>query len=98
MSFAKSQGVAIFFEDVGSGPAVVLVHGLLCSGMMWRGQVRPLSRRFRVINPDLRGHGQSGRVATPFSLYDVVADVFAVLDQLRIDRAVWCGLSIGGMV
>jgi len=98
MPFAENQGLSIYYEDVGSGPAVVLGHSFLCSGLMWREQVPALSRRFRVVNADLRGHGRSGQVAQPFSLYDAVTDVLAVLDGLGIDRAVWCGLSIGGMV
>jgi pimeloyl-ACP methyl ester carboxylesterase len=98
MPFAHSQGLTIFFEELGSGPTVVLGHSFLCSRAMWREQLPLLSRRFRVITPDLRGHGKSGRVDHPFSLYDAVSDVIAVLDILGIDRAVWCGLSIGGMV
>ncbi|GMG88744.1 hypothetical protein MNKW57_30650 [Biformimicrobium ophioploci] len=57
-----------------------------------------LAQQYRVINIDLRGHGRSGAVSRPFSLYDLVMDVVAVLDSLDIHRAVWCGLSIGGMV
>lgn len=98
MAFADSQGLAIFFEDVGTGAAVVLGHSFLCSGAMWREQVPALADRFRVLNLDFRGHGRSSHVTGAFSLYDAVADVVAVLDRLEIERAVWCGLSIGGMV
>jgi len=93
-----NQGVEIFFEDIGAGPPVVLGHSFLCSGKMWREQVPALAGKFRVINPDLRGHGRSGEVNRRFSLHDAVSDVLAVLDRLSIQRAVWCGLSIGGMV
>ncbi len=93
-----NRGVEIFFEDTGAGLPVVLGHSFLCSGKMWREQVPVLAGKYRVINPDLRGHGRSGHVADPFSLYDAVADVIAVLDELGIERATWCGLSIGGMV
>lgn len=51
-----------------------------------------------MINVDQRGHGRSGHLTEPFDLYDMVADVVTVLDELSIDRAVWAGLSIGGMV
>lgn len=98
MAVVQNQGLEIFFEDSGAGPPVILGHSLLCSGKMWREQVPALSARFRVINPDLRGHGRSGHVTRPFSLYDALSDVIAVLDQLAIERATWCGLSIGGMV
>ena len=61
-------------------------------------QVPALAERHRVINIDERGHGLSGNLTRPFDLYDMVADVVAVLDMLEIERAVWAGLSIGGMV
>lgn len=98
MAVVHNQGVDIFYEDSGAGSPVVLGHSFLCSGRMWREQVPALAPRFRVVNPDLRGHGRSGHATRPFSLYDAVADVVAVLDQLGIERATWCGLSIGGMV
>ena len=98
MPVIKNRNQSINFEDIGSGPAVVLGHSFLCSGKMWREQVPALAENHRVINIDFRGHGQSGRVEQPFTLYDAVLDVVAVLDELGIEKATWCGLSIGGMV
>ena len=98
MATVQNDGLEIFYEDSGTGPPIVLGHSFLCSGAMWREQVPVLSRTCRVINVDLRGHGRSSRVTRPFSLYDVVSDVLNVLDQLGIQKATWCGLSIGGMV
>jgi pimeloyl-ACP methyl ester carboxylesterase len=98
VTVVHNQGVEIYFEEMGTGPPVILGHSYLCSGKMWREQVPALAAQFRVINPDLRGHGRSGRVSHPFSLYAAVSDTVAVLDQLGIERAIWCGLSIGGMV
>jgi len=94
----ENRGQTLFFEDQGSGPCVVLGHSFLCNGEMWAGQVPPLAERFRVVNIDLRGHGRSGPVTTDSTLYDLVGDVLAVLDHLGIERAVWAGLSVGGMV
>lgn len=91
-------GVRIAFDDRGSGRPVVLGHSFLCSRQMWSNQVEPLAAEHRVINLDLRGHGASGRFRSPFRLDDLVSDVVAVLDHLEIDRAVWAGLSVGGMV
>ena len=98
MAFVRNQDVSISFEDIGAGPAVVLGHSFLCSGKMWREQVPALAGKFRVLNLDFRGHGSSGEVTRAFSLYDAVSDVVVVLDELGIEKAVWCGLSIGGMV
>ena len=98
MALVQNDGVEIFYEDIGAGPPLVLSHSFLCSGRMWREQVPVLGTKFRVINVDLRGHGRSSHVRRPFSIYDTVSDVLAVLDQLGIQMATWCGLSIGGMV
>lgn len=88
----------IYFTDSGRGTPIVLGHSFLCDGEMWREQVRGLGQTYRLINVDFRGHGRSGAAVRPFTLYDAVNDVVGVLDSLGIDRAVWCGLSIGGMV
>ena len=88
----------IYFEVTGQGPPIVLGHSFLCDGAQWREQVRGLAGDYRLINLDLRGHGRSAPVTDPFTLYDAVDDVVDVLDQLGIERAIWCGLSIGGMV
>ncbi len=98
MAFVQNQGLSIWFEDLGAGPPLVLGHSFLCSGKMWREQESALAGKFRVINIDFRGHGRSGELTRDFSLYDAVSDVVAVLDELGIEKAVWCGLSIGGMV
>ena len=98
MASIRNQGLSISFEDIGTGRPVVLGHSFLCSGKMWREQVPALAVTRRVLNLDFRGHGRSGEVAQSFSLYDAVSDVVAVLDELAIKKAVWCGLSVGGMV
>lgn len=98
MPSVNSQGIDIHFESRGSGPPVVLMHSFLCSGRMWEKQVEPLAEHCQVINLDLRGHGRSGVIEKPFTLYDMVDDTLAVLDRLEIERAAWAGLSIGGMI
>ncbi len=98
MPTIENHGIRIFFDDLGSGAPLVLGHSFLCSGDMWRPQLQQLAERARVINIDYRGHGGSGEFRERVTLYDLVADVLAVLDHLSIDRAVWAGLSIGGMV
>ena len=98
MSGIEHRGVWIAFEESGTGLPIVLTHSFLCSGEMWREQVPALAGDHRVINVDVRGHGRSGPVTAPFTLDDAVSDVIAVLDAVGIGQAIWCGLSIGGMV
>lgn len=98
MPNVQVNGQGIYYEEAGSGPPIILGHSFLCSGDMWRDQVPLLAENYRVINPDLRGHGQSGKATKPWSLDDAVKDSIGLLDHLGIESAVWCGLSIGGMV
>jgi 3-oxoadipate enol-lactonase len=98
MPSIKRDGVKIHFEDLGSGPPIVMGHSILCSGEMWVNQVPKLAERYRVINIDQRGHGKSVPATGPYELRDMVEDAFAIMDHLEIERAVWAGLSMGGMV
>lgn len=100
MGTIEREGRRIHFEDTGPGPetTVILGHSFLCSGEMWRCQVPALAEERRVINVDYPGHGRSGPLASPVSLYDLVGDTTAVLDAAGVRRAVWAGLSVGGMV
>ena len=76
---------------------MVLLHSFLCSIEMWRPQIAPLAEHYTVIAVDFPGHGRSSP-STSHSLYDLVDDVVGLLDTLQVKRAVWCGLSMGGMV
>ena len=80
-------------------PVLVLLHGLGASGgLNWRQCFRPLSRRYRVIAVDLRGHARGLRSSRRFRLADCADDVAALLDVLEIDSAVMVGYSMGGPV
>ncbi len=80
-------------------PVVVLLHGWMASGgLNWFGAFAPLSEHFRVIAPDLRGHGRGIKGWRRFRLSDCADDVAALLDELGIDGAIMCGYSMGGPV
>lgn len=84
--------------DTGEGPAVMLGHSYLWDAAMWRPQIDVLSRRHRVIVPELWGHGRSGPLPPgTASLRDLARHHLAVLDHLGIEQAALVGLSIGGM-
>lgn len=86
------EGGTLYYESRGSGPAVVLLHGGRLDHSSWDPQVGPLSRAFRVIRYDARGHGRSTAPAGPFSM---VEDLRRVLDHLGVQRAHLVGLSMG---
>jgi 3-oxoadipate enol-lactonase len=96
------QPAAIDLHTIERGPrdapAVVLLHGFPLDGTMWDDQVEALAARYRVIVPDLRGHGRTAAPPGPYLMADHVADVRALLDRLGIERAALVGLSMGGYV
>ena len=85
-------------EGPPDAPALVFSHSLGADLATWAPQAAALSRRFRVIRCDLRGHGASPVPPGPYALADLGADLVALLDRLGIARAHLCGLSLGGMV
>ncbi len=78
-------------------PVVVMGSSLGTSLNMWDGQLA-LAERLRLVRHDHRGHGRSPVPRGPYSIEDMGRDVIALLDALEIERASYCGLSIGGMV
>src|SRR3954470_6375425 len=79
-------------------PVLVLGSSLGTSGAMWDAQVPSFSQRFRMLRYDTRGHGGSSTPPGPYTMDELGADVLALLDGLGIERASFCGLSIGGMI
>ena len=80
------------------GPAIVMNHSILSSGMMWAQQSELLAAcGWRVLRADTRGHGGSQSGCAPYGMDDLVADTIAILDALRIERAHYVGLSLGAM-
>jgi pimeloyl-ACP methyl ester carboxylesterase len=101
--FAGRDGLALAYREAGEGRPLVLLHGFLASGRQWidHGPAARLSDSgFRVIFPDMRGHGESTRPHDPASYSpDVLADDgFALLEQLGLDDYDLGGYSLGGKV
>ncbi|MCM3869396.1 MAG: alpha/beta fold hydrolase [Pyrinomonadaceae bacterium] len=92
------RGIEIAYDDVGSGPSVVLLHGFPFNRSMWREQVEELRQNHRIIVPDLRGHGESAVTPGPATMESMALDVAALLETLNISRATIAGLSMGGYV
>ena len=81
----------------GHGP-VILLHGFPLVGAMWDELVPALVDRYRLIVPDLRGHGGSRVTPGPYEMSDYAADILHLMDSLRIERATLVGLSMGGYI
>ncbi|HEX6529684.1 MAG TPA: 3-oxoadipate enol-lactonase [Burkholderiales bacterium] len=97
---AKVNGIEIHYEIHGrdDAPWLVLSHSLACSGRMWDPQVEAFKDRYRILNYDMRGHGQSEAPKGAYTLDLLADDVLSLMDSLKIKKAVYCGLSIGGMI
>ena len=93
MALAEVNGARLWYDEAGSGPAVLLLHGGLGDSGLWEPVVPFLADRFRVIRTDLRFYGRSTGPAVPWSWQD---DAIGVLDVLGIERAAVVGLSLGG--
>lgn len=98
-SIAAGDGTALHWTDTGSdGPPVVLLHGVQVDGLSWLRTARALEADHRVIMPDLRGHGRSGRVHATVSTQTLVDDVAVVLEATGIGHPVIVGHSMGADV
>lgn len=78
-------------------PALVLSNSLGTDLTMWDPQIPELARRFHVIRYDTRGHGESAVTKGPYSIEQLGRDVLGLMDVLGVERAHFCGLSLGGM-
>lgn len=98
MSYIDRDQVRIYFEDHGSGPAILLSHGYSATSRMWQGQVEALAARYRVLTWDMRGHGETDSPDDPalYSEAATVEDMAAILEHCGVLSAVVGGLSLGG--
>ena len=90
-------GATVSYEESGSGPAVILSHGLLMNGSMFEPQVAALRDAYRVITWDERGHGPAEHEGT-WTYWDSARDVLALMDHLGVGSAVLGGMSQGGFL
>jgi len=101
MPIIRVNGADLFYEESGSGEALLLLHGLGSSTLDWEPQIKAFAPHYRVIALDARGSGKSRDVdhpAGPFSIKQFAADAAAVLDRLGASPAHVAGLSMGGMI
>jgi len=97
--FFDSNGVRIRYFSVGQGEPILLIHGWAADAEMWASAIQDLSRNYRVIALDCRGHGKSGKPTDP-SQYgmEMVNDIVRLMDHLSIAKAHVLGYSMGGSI
>ncbi|HMK29350.1 MAG TPA: alpha/beta hydrolase, partial [Terriglobales bacterium] len=98
MNRIRSGDAEIVYEVLGDGPPLVLLHPFPAHHGFWLPAAQALLPRYRVILPDLRGHGESEAGAGPATMEKHAADLARVCDDAGVGRAVFAGVSIGGYV
>lgn len=97
-NISTSSGL-LYFTEHGSGPPLLLVHGLMMSGEMFEPAiVEHFAKRHRVIIPDLRGHGHSRGFPPPYGVSQLASDLSHLLDQLGVRSTAVLGYSHGGAI
>lgn len=93
----NNETINIYYEDLGKGKPIVLIHGWPLSGSMWEYQLTQLPQKgLRCIAYDRRGFGRSDRPASGYDYNTMAGDLKALLDQLDLDDVTLVGFSMGG--
>jgi pimeloyl-ACP methyl ester carboxylesterase len=98
MPIKQIRGIKMGYEDTGDGFPLVFVHGHPFDRSMWREQTAAFDSKYRIIAPDLRGYGESEAVADKTILEEFARDIASLLDELKVDKIILCGLSMGGQI
>ena len=98
--FIKCRDITlhVLVEGPPGAPPLVLLHSLGTTGHLWDAQAADLARSFRVIRPDLRGHGLTQATPGPYSLKIFADDLTALLHQLDVQAFSLAGVSLGGLI
>ncbi|MCX2933191.1 alpha/beta fold hydrolase [Mycobacterium sp. CVI_P3] len=96
LKFLELHGDRVAYLDQGQGEVILLLHGMAGSSQTWRSVLRPLSRKYRVIAPDLLGHGSSAKPRSDYSLGAFAVWLRDFLDELGVAQATIVGHSLGG--
>lgn len=98
MPTLQSQGATIYYEEQGSGPALIFTHGHSMYHKQWQPQITHFAASHRTVCWDVRGHGYSTLPAGPVNPEVFSQDLIALMDELQLPSAILCGLSMGGHI
>lgn len=92
------RGTEMVYSDRGTGPCLLLLHGYLESGEIWDSFAKRIPRGYRLIIPDLPGHGRSGTFGETHSMDDLAGGIRAILETEGLQKIFLVGHSMGGYV
>ncbi len=98
MPTINRNGVNTYYETYGKGFPIVFLHPFSTNGSIWTFQTFSFARTNQCIVIDERGHGRSDKPQQGYTIKEIAADVVAVLDAAHVNKAVFVGNSIGGMI
>src|SRR5690606_11131742 len=102
MPYVALDGLRMYYAEHGrpDGPPLVLLHAFMATGEQWRRQIDTFGARYRLIVPDLRGHGRTGNPGglAAMNHRQFARDVVGLCGALGIDRAAFAGISTGAML
>jgi non-heme chloroperoxidase len=99
MTTISVNGKDHFYEELGSGDPLVLIHGAFVDSQLWDPQFAHFSKRYRAIRYDLRGHGQTGPSdVSTYSIDGFADDLEVLINKLGLEQPIVCGMSLGGMI
>lgn len=92
-----TNGVTLHVRILGDGPPLLLLHGWMGTSVSWRKVVEPLSQRFRVIVPDMRGYGESDKPLGGYDGMNLVEDLLGLLNRIGVDKCGVIGHDMGAI-
>jgi 3-oxoadipate enol-lactonase len=98
MNTVRANCIDIRYDIAGAGPWLILSHSLATDLTLWDDQMAALTPHFRVLRVDTRGHGGSGAPDMSYDFAMLTSDVLGLMDALNVERAHFCGISMGGMI
>lgn len=92
------NGLSVFFEGNSSNKPVIFIHGFPYDHTMWKAQVELLKEKYFCVSYDIRGLGESSAGDGQFTMESFVDDLESIINQLKLNKPVICGLSMGGYI
>jgi non-heme chloroperoxidase len=97
-TITTNDGVQLYDEDVGEGSPLLLIPGWTCTHHFFQKNIVELAKSCRVIAPDMRAHGDSGKVAWGHRIARYAKDVKDLLEALRLEHVAVLGWSMGAAI
>jgi pimeloyl-ACP methyl ester carboxylesterase len=96
--FIQANGLNIYYQEVGTGEPLILLHGGTATSGSWQEHVQSYAKHFRVIVPDWRGHGKTINPTGEFNYHQLADDIVAFAQALSLNKPFICGYSDGGQI